>query len=123
MTPTKRTLRRLRDLGWLAEVVEKWNSYSRTSKDLFGCIDILAMHPDRHGLVGIQCTSRSNHSARKKKAMALPQLRLWLQTGYEFAVWSWGKVGPRGKRKLWDVRVEGILLSQLEDKVDASADP
>ena len=43
MTPTQRSLAALRDLGYLVEVVEKWNSFTRTRKDLWGWADLLAV--------------------------------------------------------------------------------
>jgi hypothetical protein len=46
MTPTQRSLKALRELGYLVEVVEKWNSFTRTRKDLWGWADLLAIRRD-----------------------------------------------------------------------------
>jgi hypothetical protein len=46
---------------------------------------------DQIGQLVLQATSASNHSARVKKAQALPQLRTWLEAGCTFEVWSWAK--------------------------------
>ena len=99
MTPTARTLKQLRAEGFAAEVVEKWNAFSRTRKDLFGIIDIVAIRPGE--IVGIQATSRSNVSARVRKAKAEPLLQGWIDAGGRFEVWGWGLTGPRGKRKTY----------------------
>ena len=69
MSPTERTLRRLRAEGFMVEVVERWNCFSKTKKDLFGCFDLLAISPD--GVThAIQVTTGSNHAARIKKLRA-----------------------------------------------------
>lgn len=111
-SPTQRSLVLLRELGFTAQVVEKFNFHSKTRLDLFGIIDIIAIHPGA-GIFGIQATSGSNHSARRVKSMDEPNLRLWLEAGGRFEVWSWAKKGPRGKRKVWQVRREEITLDML----------
>lgn len=64
-SPTQRSLKHLRDLGYLAGVVEKWNPHSKTRHDLYGLIDILAIR--RGEVLGVQATSGSNVSARVTK--------------------------------------------------------
>jgi hypothetical protein len=51
MTPTQRSLAALRELGYLVEVVEKWNSFTRTRKDLVG-LGRSAGNPARRGARG-----------------------------------------------------------------------
>ena len=41
-SPTQRTLKRLRDLGYLAEVVERWNPHAKVRNDLFGFGDVMS---------------------------------------------------------------------------------
>ncbi|MBI4326652.1 MAG: hypothetical protein HY674_15520 [Chloroflexi bacterium] len=43
MTPTQRSLSKLRAEGWLAVIVERWNPYDRVRQDLFGFADLLAI--------------------------------------------------------------------------------
>jgi hypothetical protein len=106
VTPTQRTLRECARRGWPADVVERrvW----RVTKDLFNCLDVVAITPS--GILGIQCTSDSggNHAARVAKCLAEPRMRAWLAAGAFCEVWSWGKKGPRGKRKTWTLRVEAV---------------
>jgi len=64
MSPTARSLKKLRDEGYLANVVER--RYGGRLHDLYGFIDILAISPDGD-VLGIQTTSGSNVSARIKK--------------------------------------------------------
>jgi len=103
MSPTARTLKELRDNGWTAEVVERWNPYARIRQDLFNVIDIVAIKPGC-GIMGVQATSGGNVSARVKKAEAEPKLAAWLNSGGRFSVCGWAKRGPRGGRKTWEPR-------------------
>ena len=106
-SPTQRTLARARELGWTCQVVERWNPYAKVRVDLFGCIDIVAVHPDC-GVLGIQACADGDHARRVAKAQAEPKLRAWLAAGGRFEVWSWGLRGERGKRKTWTLRREEI---------------
>lgn len=102
VSPTQRSLAECRKRGWVCQVVEHWNAYAKIRVDLFGVIDILACTPE--GILGIQATSDANVSARVAKAEAEPRLQAWFQSGGRFAVWGWGKKGPRGKVKHWTLR-------------------
>lgn len=108
-SPTQRTLALCKDLGYEAQVVERWNQYARVRIDLFGCIDIVATHPGV-GVLGIQACAGASHAARRTKAMAEPRLVKWLEAGGRFEVWSWSKGGGRGERKVWRVRREELVL-------------
>jgi hypothetical protein len=121
MSPTQRTLKQLRDLGYTAAVTERWNQYAKVRIDLFGVIDIVALFPGV-GILGVQATSRSNHAARRVKALAEPALRTWLACGGRFEVWSWGKAGARGEAKRWGVKREEITLDDLPAEPVVSAD-
>lgn len=101
-SPTARTLARLRKDGATAQVVERWNQYSKTRHDLFGWIDIVAMR--NNTIVGIQATSGTNVSARLAKMRAEPRLELWLQAGGKAEIHGWRQLGKAGKRKLWKLR-------------------
>lgn len=98
MSPTQRSLKKLKADGYRAQVVEKWNPWSKTRKDLFDIVDILAMK-EGCPLLAIQCTTTANLSARIAKAPE--SVRVWLSTGNALEFWGWRKQGPRGKRKTW----------------------
>lgn len=101
-SPTQRTLKELRRLGYIAQVVEHWNGWAKKRQDLFGCIDIVAL--DEYKILGIQCTSGTNVSARIQKALDSHLVYAWLRAGGLFEVWGWRKIGARGRRKLYQVR-------------------
>ena len=108
MSPTQRSLAHLKTLGYIARVVERWNPFARVRQDLFG-VDILGLKAGQPVLV-VQCTSASNHAARRIKLEAAGFTTLWKESGAVLEVWSWTKTGKKGKRKLWTLRKE-ILTS------------
>lgn len=107
-----------RKQGWIAGVVEKWNPHARIRQDLFGCIDIIVIDDLEQGPLAVQATSGTGHAARRKKSVAEPRLKLWLEAPARFEIWSWSKRGPRGKRKVWTLRREPITLEHLLPETD-----
>ena len=113
-SPTQRTLKALRDEGYLTEVVERWNPHANIRQDLFGWIDIIAIKPRE--ILAVQATSFSNHAARvsKLKLERQEQVQEWLDAGGLAEVWSWKseprilKDGTVGKSKIWSPRVTKI---------------
>lgn len=94
--PTERTLDWLRERGYMVDKTEHWigNPFvpaSRKRKDLFGCIDVVALHRKRRGVLGVQATSRSGVSARVTKSCTecRKALKLWLRSGNRFLVMGW----------------------------------
>lgn len=113
-SPTQLTLKKLRAEGFTAEIVEHWLPWAKRRRDLFDCIDVLALHADHFGLLGVQTTSASNHAARRVKALANPTIELWVRTGNRFEVWSWSKRKDKSRgRLLWTPRVEPLALSMF----------
>ena len=89
-SPTQRTLARLKKENCdLVEVTEKWCSWSRRRKDLFGTIDILAIH--KGDTIAIQVTSYSNIGARVKKITESPALPFLRDAGWTILVEGWKK--------------------------------
>ena len=97
MTPSQRTIKHLREQGYLVATVEHYNSFTRRKHDLFGCIDLLAIGNGE--TLAIQVTSRSNMSARIKKIednLALPEM---LRSKWRILVHGWDK-GTNGRYRL-----------------------
>jgi hypothetical protein len=101
----------LKKKGFKVAIVEKWNQWAKVRQDLFGIFDLLAIHPDITGVVGIQVTSGSNMAARRSKIAGSEMAPVWLLGGNTIELHGWRKVGERGKRKVWDVRVEGVIAN------------
>lgn len=100
LSPTERTLKYLREQGYFAVVVERWNPFARIRQDLFGIVDVLGVR--RGETIGVQCTSASNVSERVKKLAeheSTPRLR---EAGWRLEVHGWTK-GKRGDPRIVDV--------------------
>jgi hypothetical protein len=100
-SPTARTLAHFRKLGFpCVDIVER-RVFRHVTKDLFGCIDVLAM--DANGAVtAVQATSGSNVSARVKKIMALPAWHVMRLAGWRVVVQGWRK-NAKGRYVLREV--------------------
>ena len=88
MTPTQRSLAALRELGYLVEVVEKWNSFTRTRKDLWGWADLLAIR--RGEVLAVQVTSEGVAN-RVKKVMDSETIGRVREAGIRIEVHGWRK--------------------------------
>jgi hypothetical protein len=115
VTPTARSLRYLRDLGYMVAVVEKWNPGARVRQDLFGFGDLLAVRPrenDPHGeFLIVQVCDATNQAARLAKlqrADLAERMDQWRKAGGSITIHAWGKKGPRGKRKTWQLSVVSL---------------
>jgi hypothetical protein len=64
-SPTQRSLKHWRGLGYLCDVVERRLPRGFVTKDLYGFIDILAVKDE--DIVGVQTTSSGNLAARVDK--------------------------------------------------------
>ena len=108
ISPTQRSLALLREQGWLCAIVEKFVRFPPPGHrvDLWGIGDILAVRPGETLLV--QCTT-TGVSERLKKIEENPLTLKILAVPWRIEVWGWRKVGPRGKAKRWEVRVEQVF--------------
>lgn len=108
-SPTQRSLKYLRDQGYEAQVVEKWNQWAHVRVDLFGWIDIVAVHPQL-GILGVQTTTDSHVSARALKARQNKALGHWLRGGGRLVLHGWCK-----KKNRWVLNTEReMALEDLE---------
>lgn len=111
-SPTVRSLKLLRENGYTAQVVERFNPYARIRIDLFGFIDICAIKDGE--IVGVQTTSASHLSARYKKILEIPEAVIWLKANGRILLHGWGKKGARGKRKLWQTKEVWMTLDDFK---------
>ena len=94
-SPTQRSLKLMRDLGWHIQVVERWNQWAHVRQDLFGWIDLVACHPQERGILGIQTTTNEHRIDRLKKAVGNAALVAWLLAGGRLEVHGWRKLKGR----------------------------
>jgi len=114
MTPSARTLDYLRKQGYKPATVERWNPHVKIRQDLYGFIDIIAIHPEKPGVLAIQVTTGAHLADRKAKSLANDKLPVWLAGGNRFELHGWRKVGPRGKRKLWEVLIDEVQPQAIQ---------
>lgn len=113
MSPVQRTLKVLRSLGYVCAVCERWNPYGKVRQDLFGFIDIVCLQPDVLGVLAVQVTTHSNLANHRYKLASNKSIRMWLDAGNRVEIISWGKQGPKGKRKIWKMKRESINQESL----------
>lgn len=114
-SPTTRTLAFLRAAGHTCAVTEHWNAFIKRRQDLFNFIDVVALHSGESGVLAVQATSGSNHSARLNKILEIHAARLWLEAGNRIWIVSWQKRGERGKVKKWEPRIQAVTLADFAD--------
>lgn len=111
--PVQRTLATLRENGYNAHVVEKWNQWAHRRQDFGGFADVLAYKEGESGVLAIQaCADNGGDvSAHFHKLCGVPDLLVWLKAGNRCEIWGWGKRGAAGKRKLWTLRIVGLVVT------------
>jgi hypothetical protein len=113
ISATQRTLKEMRRLGYRTAIVEKWNPHAFVRQDLYGIIDVLGIKARK--ILGIQSTTRANTGAHVHKLLEDNRQALsdWLDAGGLFELWSWAKVGAKGKRKHWEVARRTFTMDDL----------
>lgn len=127
----EKTHAKLKAEGYTYAKVEYFNPWSRTTLDLFGLHDTVAIRGDKPGVWGINSCgediashitkylsgyTRPATEKREEKTFGPNEcLKPWLEAGNRFELWGWRLRGAKGKRKLWALRrVEFFLFG---DKV------
>lgn len=114
ISPTQLSLKMMRDQGYYAEVVERYNSFTRKRNDLFGFVDVLCLKPGE--VVGVQTTSYSNLSARIKKIREHENFVKVQDSGIRIIIHGWVKRDNRWCFKEVEIErgVDGYtVLSEL----------
>ena len=97
-SPTQLSLKLMRDRGFYAEVVERFNFFTKRKNDFAGFIDVLCL---TEGVVmGVQTTSYSNASSRVKKIKEHENYPIVVAAGIKIEVHGWRKVKNR-----WQPRI------------------
>jgi hypothetical protein len=98
---TQLSLKLMRKQGFYAEVVERYNYFTKRKNDFAGFIDILCL---KEGLiVGVQTTTSGNALARTKKIVGHENFLVVKQSGIKIEVHGWKKENNR-----WQVTVIDI---------------
>ena len=107
--PVARSLAWYRKQGWYAYSVRRWVPQARRTIDFAGFADIIAYSPALGVIQACQSTTTSNQAARISKILALESASGWVKAGGSVVVHGWGKKGPRGKRKLWELTISPVM--------------
>lgn len=96
MSPTQRSKKLMESEGYTVAIVEHWNSFARIRQDLFGFLDLLCV---KDKVLGVQTTSASNMSARRKKILEHQNYLAVEGAGIAIELHGWHKVGNRWQCK------------------------
>ncbi|NIT75563.1 MAG: hypothetical protein GWO44_01325 [Thermoplasmata archaeon] len=115
-SPTQRTLEKLRRDGFIAHVVEKWVPQAGRRVDAFGFGDVLAASPSAAVILLVQATSGAHVQDRKRKILAEPKARTWLESGGRIEVWGWRplKVKRGGKAIRYEAKIEAVTMEEFD---------
>lgn len=97
-SPASRSLKVMRERGYRAAVVERWNPHARIRQDLFGCVDLLCIGNGE--TVAVQATSASNVASRIRKLEDSDALADMRESKWRIVVHGW----RRGKDGRWQLR-------------------
>ena len=86
---TQRTKALLHERGYLVDVVESYNAFTKRKKDLFNIFDILAVGNGE--TVGVQITTKSHMATRIRKIEESEFLPEILKAGWKVVVIGWFK--------------------------------
>ena len=123
LSNTQRTLRALRQEGYICGMVERFNPYagamlpsgrrSGIRQDLFGFLDIVAIMPK--GICGIQSCGQA-FAEHDRKILGNEFAPEWLKAGGHIELWGWRKVKKKrgGKQMIWSPRVKVYSLVDFE---------
>jgi len=111
MSPTQRSLKYLRALGYHCAIVERWNHHTKIRQDLFGFADLLCIKKGCSPLL-VQVTS-SGWSSRIRKIQAEPLSELALASGFDIEVHGWRKL-KTNKNKM-TIKIIPITKEKLNE--------
>lgn len=107
ISPTQRSLKHLRNLGYTVAITEKWNPHARIRQDMFGFVDLLAIREGE--TLAVQTTSASNISSRRSKVVAHENLPIILSAGWQVIIHGWRK----NSKNKWVLKEQVVSQTHL----------
>jgi hypothetical protein len=102
-SPTQRSLKHMRELGYVCAVVEHWNPHARIRQDLFGFIDVLCVKGE--DIIGVQaCSGAGGDSAARVRKITEHANWPLICGAIRVVVQSWRK-NAAGKWMLREVEI------------------
>ena len=124
ISPTQRSLKMLRDEGWIVSVTEHWlvipgHPGGGIRKDLFGFGDLLALKDGEPPMI-VQTTSGANTAARLTKIRGLPEASLAVRCGFIVRVHGWrqlivGRTKEGKAKRAWVCKEEDFNPYRLPE--------
>ena len=102
MSPLQRSMKQLREAGYLVEKVEHFNPWSKTRHDLFGILDLLCIDKTGGRTVGVQVTTMGQRKPHIRKLTESKNLEILKRAGWRIELHSWRKLKKTG----WTNKVE-----------------
>lgn len=103
MTPTQRTLKKLKDEGYVTAIVEKWNPHAKIRQDAFGFVDIIALG-DKEVLF-VQTTTNSHLKEHLTKIQKHVNYKAVKRAKVRIQAHGWGQYVEKckngNKKKVW----------------------
>jgi hypothetical protein len=115
---TQRTLKYLREAGYVCDVTERFLSYAGKygqRKDTFGFMDILCFHVEKKETLAVQSCS-TLWGEHFNKILANELALKWLQAGNQIELFGWRKLKVKrgGKAMRWQPRIYRFTLKDFE---------
>ena len=101
MTPTQRSLDKLRKEGYLVAITEHWNPHAGIRQDMWGFCDLLAIRENE--ILAVQTTSISNMNARVEKILKHKNYLPVKKAGIRILVQCFGKKTVN-KKIVWECK-------------------
>lgn len=100
-SPLQRTLKFLRDDGFIVGITEKFNPHVKIRQDFCGFADCIAFKVGEPVLAvnAMLLRNRNVHDRFDEN----DALKTWVDAGHRFEMHQWHIVGARGKRKTWEL--------------------
>lgn len=99
-SPTQKSLKHMRDLGYTCFITETWNSFTKQRNDLFGFADLICLGDNI--VIAVQTTSGSHLSDRVKKITDHVNVAAVRKAGIAIHAHGWTK-GKNGRYTLREV--------------------
>ena len=102
MSNNVRSRKLLEKNGWTVWKAERWNAFAKRREDGFGIFDLLCIHPDYRGVLGVQTTSKANMASRAKKIRESVSGQIWRTSENRTEIHGWWKKSNRWQVKVLD---------------------
>ena len=109
VSPTQRSIKHLKEDGWLPAVVERWNPHARIRQDLYRFADVIAIKSGHRPKL-IQITS-SGWASRFTKVTEEPFALLCLQSGFDIEVHGWRKL--KTNRNRFTIKILSVEMKDM----------